>query len=63
MCNEKTATFIDYLNIFYSSTVSKTNSYSFYPTFAAGSLAGALGSIVGNPFDVLKTRMMTAEGE
>jgi hypothetical protein len=30
--------------------------------FAAGSLAGALGSIVGNPFDVLKTRMMTAEG-
>ena len=31
--------------------------------FAAGSLAGALGSIVGNPFDVLKTRMMTAEGE
>ena len=31
--------------------------------FAAGSLAGALGSIVGNPFDVLKTRMMTAEGD
>ena len=23
---------------------------------------GALGSVVGNPFDVLKTRMMTAEG-
>eukprot|EP00605_Chrysophyceae_sp_TOSAG23-4_P002453 GSChrysophyteH1.ASY1.ANO1.2712.1 assembled CDS len=30
--------------------------------FTAGSLAGALGSIVGNPFDVLKTRLMTAEG-
>ena len=24
---------------------------------------GALGSVVGNPFDVLKTRMMTAEGD
>jgi len=31
--------------------------------FSAGSLAGALGSIVGNPFDVLKTRMMSAEGK
>ena len=31
--------------------------------FSAGSLAGALGSVVGNPFDVLKTRLMTAEGE
>ena len=28
--------------------------------FAAGSLAGALGSIAGNPFDVLKTRMMAS---
>ena len=26
--------------------------------FAAGALSGALGSILGNPFDVLKTRMM-----
>ena len=34
----------------------------FLMKFAAGSLAGALGSVVGNPFDVLKTRMMTAEG-
>ena len=34
MCNEKTATFIDNLNIFYSSTVSKTDSYSFYLTLA-----------------------------
>jgi hypothetical protein len=31
--------------------------------FAAGSLAGALGSVVGNPFDVLKTRMMATEGK
>jgi hypothetical protein len=30
--------------------------------FLAGSLAGALGSTVGNPFDVLKTKMMVAEG-
>ena len=27
-----------------------------------GSLAGAIGSTVGNPFDVLKTRMMASEG-
>mmetsp|Transcript_37443 Transcript_37443/g.50670 ORF Transcript_37443/g.50670 Transcript_37443/m.50670 type:complete len:291 (-) Transcript_37443:571-1443(-) len=31
--------------------------------FSAGCLAGGLGSIVGNPFDVLKTKMMAAEGE
>ncbi len=29
----------------------------------SGSLAGAIGSIVGNPFDVLKTRMMASEGK
>ena len=34
MCYEKTATFIDNLNIFYSFTVSKTDSYSFYLTLA-----------------------------
>lgn len=28
--------------------------------FAAGSLAGAIGSVAGNPFDVLKTRMMAS---
>lgn len=33
----------------------------FMMKFTAGSLAGALGSLVGNPFDVLKTRMMAAE--
>lgn len=35
----------------------------FVVKFAVGSLAGAIGSIAGNPFDVLKTRMMTAEGK
>ena len=29
--------------------------------FIAGSLAGAIASLVGNPFDVLKTRMMACE--
>lgn len=33
----------------------------FVMKFTAGSIAGALGSIVGNPFDVLKTRMMSSE--
>lgn len=35
----------------------------FVMKFAAGSLAGAIGSTVGNPFDVLKTRMMASEGK
>lgn len=34
----------------------------FWKKFTAGSLAGALGSLAGNPFDVLKTRMMASEG-
>jgi len=37
-------------------------STTFLKKFAAGSAAGALGSTVGNPFDVLKTKMMTNEG-
>jgi hypothetical protein len=36
---------------------------TFIKKFAAGSAAGALGSLAGNPFDVLKTKMMTAEGK
>jgi len=36
---------------------------SFAKKFAAGSAAGALGSIAGNPFDVLKTKMMTTKGK
>lgn len=35
---------------------------TFLKKFAAGSAAGALGSLAGNPFDVLKTKMMAAEG-
>jgi hypothetical protein len=34
---------------------------TFAKKFAAGSAAGALGSIAGNPFDVLKTKMMATE--
>lgn len=30
--------------------------------FVAGALAGGIGSLAGNPFDVLKTRMMAYEG-
>jgi len=36
---------------------------SFARKFLAGAIAGGLGSIVGNPFDVLKTRMMAYEGK
>jgi hypothetical protein len=35
---------------------------SFLKMFLAGSVAGAIGSVAGNPFDVLKTRMMTTGG-
>jgi hypothetical protein len=34
----------------------------FLMKFSAGSAAGAIGSLVGNPFDVIKTRMITFEG-
>eukprot|EP00814_Leptocylindrus_danicus_P001802 CAMPEP_0116029170 /NCGR_PEP_ID=MMETSP0321-20121206/15959_1 /TAXON_ID=163516 /ORGANISM="Leptocylindrus danicus var. danicus, Strain B650" /LENGTH=301 /DNA_ID=CAMNT_0003503453 /DNA_START=38 /DNA_END=943 /DNA_ORIENTATION=+ len=34
---------------------------TFVKKFAAGSAAGALGSLAGNPFDVLKTKMMATE--
>ena len=33
----------------------------FYIKFASGSLSGGLGSIVGNPFDVMKTMQMAGE--
>jgi len=36
---------------------------NFFMKFFAGGLAGALGSTVGNPFDVVKTRMMASEGK
>jgi hypothetical protein len=34
----------------------------FYKKFGAGSAAGAIGSLAGNPFDVLKTKLMTSPG-
>lgn len=34
---------------------------TFIKKFLAGSAAGALGSLAGNPFDVLKTKLMTSE--
>jgi hypothetical protein len=40
-----------------------TNQSSFMMKFTAGSLAGAIGSLVGNPFDVIKTRMMSIESK
>jgi hypothetical protein len=39
------------------------NTSSFFMKFSAGSIAGAIGSLVGNPFDVIKTRMITFEGK
>jgi len=39
-----------------------TNDSNFFLKFGAGSLAGAIGSFAGNPFDVLKTRLMATEG-
>jgi len=38
------------------------NESHFFLKFLAGSAAGGIGSIVGNPFDVIKTRMMAFEG-
>lgn len=35
----------------------------FYLKFAAGALSGSAGSLVGNPFDVFKTRMMANAGK
>ena len=36
---------------------------NFLMKFASGSLAGAIGSTAGNPFDVVKTRMMASESK
>lgn len=44
------------------SALGVTNDSHFLLKFGAGSLAGAIGSVAGNPFDVLKTRMMATEG-
>jgi Mitochondrial carrier protein len=39
------------------------NDSHFFLKFTAGSAAGGIGSIVGNPFDVVKTKMMAYEGK
>ena len=39
------------------------NDSNFLMKFSAGSAAGAIGSLCGNPFDVVKTRMMAYEGK
>jgi len=39
----------------------KSKDAHFLRKFAAGCAAGALGSLAGNPFDVLKTKMMTSK--
>lgn len=36
---------------------------TFFKKFAAGSAAGAIGSLAGNPFDVLKTKLMASKGK
>jgi hypothetical protein len=38
----------------------KDKNAPFYKKFLAGSAAGAIGSVAGNPFDVLKTKMMAS---
>ena len=43
--------------------VGATSNAGFLRKFIAGSLAGAIGSLAGNPFDVLKTRMMANRDE
>jgi hypothetical protein len=36
---------------------------SFFKMFAAGCLSGAIGSLFGNPFDVLKTKIQASKGK
>ena len=36
---------------------------TFFKKFAAGSAAGAIRSLAGNPFDVLKTKMIASAGK
>jgi hypothetical protein len=38
-----------------------TSHSNFFMKFLCGSISGGVGSMVGNPFDVMKTRMMTSE--
>ncbi|GMI24301.1 hypothetical protein TrCOL_g3969 [Triparma columacea] len=40
----------------------KDKNAPFYLKFAAGSMSGSIGSVLGNPFDVMKTMMMADSG-
>lgn len=46
----------------YKPIVTAMNAKSGLEKFGAGCLAGGIGSIIGNPFDVLKVNMMASEG-
>jgi len=46
----------------YKPIVDSTGATGFLGKFSAGCIAGGIGSVVGNPFDVLKTKMMATEG-
>ena len=41
----------------------KDKNAPFYLKFFAGSLSGSIGSVFGNPFDVMKTMMMSNSGK
>jgi hypothetical protein len=45
------------------STFNITNDSPFLVKFLAGSTTGAIGSLAGNPFDVLKTKLMASEAK
>ena len=45
-----------------SITGAENKDAGFLRKLMAGGLAGGIGSVAGNPFDVLKTRMMAYEG-
>jgi hypothetical protein len=46
----------------YKPIVDSTGATGFLGKCSAGCVAGGIGSVVGNPFDVLKTKMMASEG-
>mmetsp|Transcript_14841 Transcript_14841/g.28743 ORF Transcript_14841/g.28743 Transcript_14841/m.28743 type:complete len:289 (+) Transcript_14841:286-1152(+) len=49
--------------VYYTSPEDKGKELPFALKFASGSAAGVLGSFFGNPFDVLKTRMISNTGK
>lgn len=43
--------------------IDPTNKYGFSGKFVIGCICGGIGSFVGNPFDVVKTRLISIEGK